>query len=335
MKIIFRTIMIFSLLALTGYRKPGDMYKNFSVQKLGEGAWAIINNDRSGYAICNAGIVDLGDKTIVFDAFINLEAAAELKKAAEELTHKPVTLLINSHFHDDHIRGNQVFSPRASIISTDWTRHEMEKNEPEEQEWARKNNAGQVKKAKEQLQSAPGTGKDEAAMWVNYYEAIGQSLPFLKTKLPDITFHDSLWIYGTKRNVLLVECRGGHTGSDAVMLIPMEGIAFMGDILFSQRHPWLSDGEPESWKKHLEKFYADSSLHRFIPGHGPVTDKEGVRQMIQYIGDLQHMAATARQNNETDSSFIKKPIPEAYKNWWFGRFYKGNLDFMYTQTLKK
>src|ERR1051326_5099847 len=92
--------------------------KHFTIQQLKPGVWAVINKDETGYAICNAGIIDLGDKTIVFDAFISPLAADDLKKAAEQLTHRPVTFLINSHFHDDHIRGDQVFVPGAHIIST-------------------------------------------------------------------------------------------------------------------------------------------------------------------------------------------------------------------------
>jgi hypothetical protein len=38
-----------------------------------------IQNDKGGHAICNAGIIDLGNKTLVFDAFINPDAAIELR----------------------------------------------------------------------------------------------------------------------------------------------------------------------------------------------------------------------------------------------------------------
>jgi hypothetical protein len=41
------------------------------------------------------------------------------------------------------------------------------------------------------------------------------------------------------------------------MELPAEGIVFMGDLLFVHRHPWLGDGDPGSWKKHLERFIAD------------------------------------------------------------------------------
>ncbi len=335
MKKLLSIVILFSILILVGFHKPPPQsYKNFSIQPLSEGIWAVIQNDKGGHAICNAGIVDLGDKILVFDAFINPDAAAELKQAAEKLTHRTVSYVVNSHYHDDHIRGNQVFMPGASIISTEWTKKEIQKSEPEEQDWARQNNAGQLQKAKQQLQAAKGKERDEALMWFGYFEAISQSLLKLKTFLPDITFNDSLWIHGSKRDALLVECKNGHTGSDAVMILPKEGIVFMGDLLFNERHPYLGDGDPDSWKKHLGKFYKDSSLKQFVPGHGPVADKEQLYVIIQYINDLQRMATEAKQNGIADSVFIKREVPALYKDWWYGRFYSGNLSFVYSKALK-
>ena len=327
--------MVSSIVLLYAFHKPAQQpFKNFSIQQLSAGVWAVIQNDKGGHAICNAGIVDLGNKTLVFDAFINPDAAGELKQAAEKLTHHTIAYVINSHYHDDHVRGNQVFMPGASIISTEWTKKEMQKSEPAEQDWARKNNAAQLIKAKQKLLAATANEKEEALMWFGYYEAISQSLLNLKSFFPTITFNDSLWIHGSKREVLLIECKNGHTGSDAVMILPKEGIVFMGDLLFTQRHPWLGDGDPDSWKTHLEKFYNDNSLKQFIPGHGPVAGKEQLQIIIKYITDLQQMASEAVQNGIPDSVFVKKAIPAAYKDWWYGRFYPGNLSFVYSKLKK-
>src|SRR5262245_11988679 len=112
-----------------GFHEPQTAAKHFSLQQLAPGVWAAIQNDKGGHAISNAGIIDLGNKTLVFDAFMNPDAATELKQTAEQLTKHPVSFVINSHYHDDHIRGNQVFVPGASIISTEWTKDEMKKVE--------------------------------------------------------------------------------------------------------------------------------------------------------------------------------------------------------------
>src|SRR5437764_11008414 len=105
------------------HSKPAP--ENFIIQQLAPGVWAAIQNDQFGKAICNAGIVDMGDKTLIFDPFMTPEAARELRETAERLTGRPVSIVIDSHYHNDHVRGNQEFKPEATIISSSWTREEI------------------------------------------------------------------------------------------------------------------------------------------------------------------------------------------------------------------
>lgn len=331
-RIILFLLTLLSISQVSYQQKTNTPGKDFTIRQLTPGIWAAIHNDQQGHAICNAGIIDLGNKTIIFDAFINPDAAVELKRQAEQLTHHPVSFVINSHYHDDHIRGNQAFAKDATIISTEWTKNKMQKSEPEEQEWARKNTDRQLKEAKVLLTSATGDAKSEALMWVNYYEAISQSLPTLRTVLPSVTFTDSLWIHGDQHSVLLFEIKNGHTESDIVMLLPAEGIVFMGDLLFSGRHPWLGEGKPESFKNHLKQFYADQRLKQFVPGHGPLSTKKELHELIEYINDLQQLAVQAVKQHIPDSVFLNTQIPYSYLPWWFGRFFKPNLAAVYREA---
>jgi glyoxylase-like metal-dependent hydrolase (beta-lactamase superfamily II) len=63
-------------------------------------------------------------RALVFDPFMVPEAAADLKKAAEQLTGKRVQYVVNSHRHIDHVGGNAVFAD-AEIISTATTQQTM------------------------------------------------------------------------------------------------------------------------------------------------------------------------------------------------------------------
>lgn len=97
--------------------------RHFTLRELGSGIFAAIAND-GGWAVCNAGIIDLGDRTLVFDTFVNQRAATDLKNAAEHLTGRTVGYVINSHWHGDHVNGNQVFTG-AEIVATGKTREVM------------------------------------------------------------------------------------------------------------------------------------------------------------------------------------------------------------------
>jgi glyoxylase-like metal-dependent hydrolase (beta-lactamase superfamily II) len=177
--------------------------------------------------------------------------------------------------------------------------------------------------------------KEELPMWIGYYEGMVVSGPLLKTIVPDITFTDSLWIHGSKRSIELVECKNGHTPSDVIMLLPKEGIVFMGDLFFVNRHPWLGDGSPQSWQKHLERLEADTNFSRYVPGHGPVGGKKEINLLISYIKDLTQLVHSGIEKNYPDSVIIKSNVPGVYKDWWYGRFYSPNLEFLCGELRKK
>ena len=62
----------------------------FHLERIGEGVWAAIVERGTG-AWGNAGIVALGNGTLVFDTFLTPAAARDLRAAAELLTGQPVT----------------------------------------------------------------------------------------------------------------------------------------------------------------------------------------------------------------------------------------------------
>ena len=307
---------------------------NFTLHEIAAGVWAAIQNDQYGKAICNAGIIDLGDKTVVFDPFMNPSAARELRAMAEHLTKRPVSVVINSHFHNDHIRGNQVFADDANIISTRFTRDEIARVEPEEQAWEARHAPTLLKAITKRKSLATHTEQEELPLWIGYYEGMVESSAELRITLPNILFSDSLWILGSERDILLKEFKGGHTKSDIVLLLPGEQIAFMGDLLVTERHPWLSDGEPEILKQILKAFYEDNVYLTYVPGHGPVSDRKALQDLHHYLTNVKDLCTRA----DTDSlrqDLLNQPIPSLYQNWYFGRFYHPNLQFLLGEMRRK
>ena len=330
------SILYFSLLTLisTSFR-PVKTSKHFTVKLIAPGIWAAINNDNYGHAICNAGIIDLGDKTLIFDPFMNLDAAADLKEIAFELTGKQASIIINSHFHNDHVRGNQLFE-NANIISSYWTKNQMAISEPEELASEKISAPKSLINAKKKLlNSSNQKDREENIMWVGYYEGIIANNSLIKTKLPNLTFTDSLWIYGTKKTIKLIEFKNGHTQSDVVLFIPKDEVVFMGDLLFENRHPYLGHGNPNSWIKHLDEMITQPQMNAFVPGHGAVSNKSTLKLQKQYITEIQEMVVSSKQKLIPDSIIKKTPIMPAYQNWKFDRFYGANVSFLIKQQAIK
>jgi len=292
--------------------------KHFRLEKLAEGVYAAIHIN-GGYAICNAGMP---------------EAALDLRSAAETLFDNPITYVVNSHFHNDHIRGNQVFVPGASIISTTTTREYITKNEPEaianEKEYAPK----RLAQLQAELQAEEDSVKRNKLIgWVGYFGALAASNSELKTKVPDITFEDKLILYGEERTAELIEFGKGHTESDLILYLPKEKIVFMGDLLFIDNHPWIGDGYPENLITTLNKIQKmDAGI--FVPGHGKVGNKDDIATMIDYIEMIKLTALNLLNDGKSAEDINKLQIPEAYEDWFLSNFYKMNVKFMY-ETLQE
>ncbi|HKP31828.1 MAG TPA: MBL fold metallo-hydrolase [Chitinophagaceae bacterium] len=323
--------LFFILQAGEAQRRKSKATENFTIQQLAPGVWAAIQNDQFGKAICNAGIIDLGDKTLVFDPFMNPSAAKELRNTAEDLTGKPVMIVVNSHYHNDHVRGNQVFAPYVTIISSTYTRNQIAKTEPEEQSWEKRHVAALLQATKKRYASSAGMEREELPLWIGYYEGIMESMGDLELTLPNMVFNDSLWIMGTRLEVKLVEYKNCHTGSDVALYIPSLGIAFMGDLLFVKRQPWLCDGDPGNWEATLNNLMNDATTKTYVPGHGPVAEKAAINEMNNYLKTMQDLSIAAN-NDSLQSLLLIQPLPSPYRDWYFTRFYEPNMKYLFSRN---
>ena len=117
--------------------------KHFELQQIATGVWASIHKP-GGWAIGNAGIVDLGDQTLVFDTHMTPDAGEDLRRAAEALTGRPAAIVVVSHYHNDHIWGAQAFRPEATIYSTHETRTLIGSNGREEYDYFKRAAPGRL-----------------------------------------------------------------------------------------------------------------------------------------------------------------------------------------------
>jgi glyoxylase-like metal-dependent hydrolase (beta-lactamase superfamily II) len=303
--------------------------KHFQLQRLADGVYAAVASER-GYAICNAGIIDTGDRTIVFDTFISPEATKDLLRAAKRLTPQNNIRVVNSHYHNDHIRGNQVFPPDVDILSTATTFEGIAHKEPEEIKWEKENIPKAIvdTKSKLRMEKDPKRRHD-LALSIVYYEAIMKSHPKLKTRLPNITFEGSLTIHGTRRQVELLTL-AGHTASDLVLYLPDEKIAFMSDLLFVNNHPYLAGCSPKRWRKSLREI-GKLGVQTLVPGHGPVGSPSDLSLLDQYIQTLESIARNMVKMGKSPEEVRLQPIPQPFDNWclFFEDIFVMNLGFLY------
>ncbi|OFY66289.1 MAG: hypothetical protein A2Y71_15355 [Bacteroidetes bacterium RBG_13_42_15] len=304
---------------------------NFDLIKLREGVYACIHKS-GGTAICNSGIVDNGESTIIFDTFLSPDAAEELLEAVRYLKLSPVKYVINSHYHNDHVRGNQSFSPEVKIISTKRTAELIEQEEPKaiaaEKTYAKSqyNYFDSLKKAFKGDTSL--REYQEFKMMKPYFEELSKSHEKIKTRLPDITFVNEISLNGTAKKVSLIEKGKGHSESDMIMYLPDDGILFSGDLVFNKNHPYLGDGYPHDWEIKLDEMES-LDIKIVVPGHGDPGGKEIISTMKNYIESIESIVAELKNEGKGLEDIKKVQMPERYKDWWLTNYFYSNLRFVF------
>ncbi|NNL02667.1 MAG: MBL fold metallo-hydrolase [Eudoraea sp.] len=327
-------VLLFCTIFLCSCRvERSDRFRslNFELVELGEGVYSCIHKF-GGKAICNVGIVDNGEETIIFDSFLSPDVAKELLEALKEMDLSPLKYVVNSHSHNDHIRGNQVFPNEVKIISTTRTSELIEKWEPldiiEEQKFAPDRysyydslyNSFKGDKLSREYQ--------QILMWRPYYETLSNSHIEVKTRLPDI-FVDSVQNFeGPNRRIQLLSKGQGHTESDLILYLPDDEILFTGDLIFNECHPYVPHGSISKWKDWLD-FMNSLDIQTIMPGHGDIGTKDLVDHMKNYLTNLEISARNIYLKGQAIEDIESIEIPAKYKEWWFDRFYGTNLRFAY------
>lgn len=301
--------------------------KHFSLHSLTEGVFAAIASD-AGAAIGNAGLVELSGQVIVFDTFMTPQAALDLRRAAAELFGRAPDLVVNSHYHNDHIWGNQVFADAARIVSTIRTRELIATAGKEEFDYYSANSAQRLESIRAEYREADESQRAELSFWIPYYEGLIEALPNLKVFIPDLTFDGRMEIYGGDRKAELLAFDGAHTGSDVVLYLQQDGIVFMSDLLFVGCHPYLADGDPLQLLKALKEIQQlDAS--RFVPGHGQVGTRNDLALIIEYVERCLQLARELREAGETSKEQIAAlEVPESFQDWRFSKFFQMNIQFL-------
>src|SRR5215471_4484484 len=119
-------IVLIGLITLAAQaRKPAGTEhtgKAFRFNKVRDGIYHAVGTGNLA-VVGNSSVIVNDDDVIVVDDHVSPAAAWVLLDEIKEFTNKPVTTVINTHFHFDHAHGNQVFdSSRVNIIGHEFTR---------------------------------------------------------------------------------------------------------------------------------------------------------------------------------------------------------------------
>lgn len=286
----------------------------FEMVKVADGVYAAIRTEPPGLTVNgNSVFIINAEDVIVVDTTLTPGSAKEELAALRKLTNKPVTYVINTHWHDDHIMGNQVYRdafPRVEFIAHQRTRDYLPTTglKNRQQAMSPQGYPGFISFLRSTLDKGKGpSGSDltteertTLASDLRIAESYMAQNPGVEIVLPTMTLEDTLTLYRGDRVIEIRYLGRGHTSGDIVVHLPREGVVIAGDlVIWPVPYVGSPQSHPGDWSVTLEKLL---SLHPalIIPGHGPVLhDDSYVKLMSGLLESIktQVQAAVARGEN--------------------------------------
>ena len=211
--------------------------------------------------------------------------ADKIQAALKGITDKPVRFIINTHYHEDHVGGNEFFQKQAPIIAQDNVRKRLE-------EGGRAGNGGSMG-----------------------MEAKAQP----KAALPIITFDHDVTVHLNGEDIRALHFPAGHTDGDSVIYFPKSNVVHMGDDFVTYGFPFTDvdgggsiDGMISGVEGAIAKLPPDVKI---IPGHGNVSNLDDVRAYVKMLKETRAAVQDALDKKMTLEQMKEKKVLDPWKKY--------------------
>lgn len=249
MKKIIQLIAIFCWCNFAmAYKHDGHKGFDIKVTDLGSGIFEL-RTDRSG----NVAVFIGEDGVFMVDT--QMEHLVELIDGAQKKLsdNRDVDLILNTHFHRDHVRGNAYFKKRGAIIM------------------AHPN----VRKYLENPGAIKALGRKAPSFTPEYYPTI------------DITEDASIKMNG--QSIELYHTPNAHTNSDLFVVFKEANVIHGGDLVFAKRFPFIdidNGGSVAGFIAGIRQIITVANSNtKIIAGHGPIVTIDDLEATITMLNE--------------------------------------------------
>ncbi|OSC36915.1 MBL fold metallo-hydrolase [Mycobacterium decipiens] len=207
------------------------------------------------------GLIPGRTGTLLVDTGTTLDEAAAIAADVKQIGGRPVTHIVLTHKHFDHVLGSSVFE-EAEVFCA-----------PEVVEY---------------LSSATDQLREHALSYGADAGEVDRAIAALKP--PQHGTYDTIIDLGD-RTVTITRPGSGHTTADLVVVAPAPAhehgpvVVFTGDLVEESADPYIdADSDLAAWPATLDRVLAIGGPDAvYVPGHGKVVDAEFVRRQRDWL----------------------------------------------------
>lgn len=215
--------------------------------------------------ISNAAFVVTPAGVVVADALGSPELAHQLIAAIRKITPQPITHVLVTHYHADHIYGLQAFKEAGAQI------------------WAHR--SAQLYMNSDTARLRLAASRQELAPWIDEDTRLVPADVWLEGDR-------TLEVGGVRFEIRHVG--PAHTPEDLVVYVPGLKVLLAGDLVFRSRIPFVGQADSRRWIAALDQLLLyDASV--ILPGHGPMSqqarqDMQTTRDYLTYLRSVMGQA---------------------------------------------
>ena len=276
---------------------------DFKIVQVADGIYSFIANESNSGSVQGNVTLIIGDKSaILVDAGQFPSLAERMAAKIRQVCHKPVRILVNTHWHGDHLLADYIFRekfPGLIVVAHAEALPMMIKyyGKWDEQVAGFPKTIEDVREHLKTGKRRDGTAMDEDQKFGLQVDidALEQDLPEvqrMKFEPPDMTFTKEIHFDLGNRDVKVVNYGWGNTAGDAVIIVPDAKVLITGDTVVYPT-PYSFGSNHGEWIKVLNQLVAVDAI-KIVPGHGPVMeDTSYIKKLIALLEDVRTQVQAA------------------------------------------
>ncbi len=237
----------------------------------------------------NIGVSVGPDGALVIDGDV-APLADKVLAAVRALDQHPIRFLLDTHWHGDHTGGNETFAK-----------------------------AGAVLVSQENVRARMSTEQ-------THLGASEKTPPAPPEALPRLTFTDAITFHWNGDEIHVYHLPPSHTDGDAVVCFERANVIHAGDLLFNGTYPYIDLAAGGSVAgmiaaaDHILGMANDQT--KIIPGHGPLTDRAGLRALRDMLAGIRGRVAKEIAAGKTKDEVVAARPTREFDATWGGGFMK-------------